>query len=72
MMANERYLIFRQIILVNIVGMYRERYRGSAHFPPKIERHKVQLLLYYIHFEIAQIQDLVRSNIFIDTVLSRS
>ena len=29
-------------------------------FQPKIARHKVQLPLNYIHFEIAQIQDLVR------------
>ena len=31
----------------------------------KIARHKVQLPLYYIHFEIAQIQDLVSSNILL-------
>ena len=29
-------------------------------FQPKIARHKVQLPLNYIHFETAQIQDLVR------------
>ena len=31
----------------------------------KIARHKVQLPLYYIHFEIAQVQDLVSSNILL-------
>ena len=31
----------------------------------KIARHEVQLPLYYIHFEIAQIQDLVSSNILL-------
>ena len=30
-----------------------------------IARHEVQLPLYYIHFEIAQIQDLVNSNILL-------
>ena len=32
-------------------------------FQTKIAWHEVQLPLYYIHFEIAQIQDLVSSNI---------
>ena len=31
----------------------------------KIARHEVQLPLYYIHFEITQIQDLVSSNILL-------
>ena len=31
----------------------------------KIAQHEVQLPLYYIHFEIAQIQDLVSSNILL-------
>ena len=31
----------------------------------KIAQHEVQLPLYYIHFEIAQIQDLVTSNILL-------
>ena len=31
----------------------------------KIARHEVRLPLYYIHFEIAQIQDLVSSNILL-------
>ena len=34
-------------------------------FQTKIARHEVQLPLYYIHFEIAQIQDLVNSNILL-------
>ena len=34
-------------------------------FQTKIARHEVQLPLYYIHFEIAQIQDLVSSNILL-------
>ena len=31
----------------------------------KIAQHEIQLPLYYIHFEIAQIQDLVSSNILL-------
>ena len=34
-------------------------------FRLKIARHEVQLPLYYIHFEIVQIQDLVSSNILL-------
>ena len=34
-------------------------------FQTKIARHEVQLPLYYIHFEIAQIQDLVSSIILL-------
>ena len=34
-------------------------------FQTKIAQHEVQLSLYYIHFEIIQIQDLVSSNIFL-------
>ena len=34
-------------------------------FQIKIARHKVQLPLYYIHFEITQVQDLVSSNILL-------
>ena len=37
--------------------------KSQVWFQTKIARHKVQLPLYYIHFEIAQIQDLVSSNI---------
>ena len=45
--------------------------KSRAWFQTKIARHEVQLPLYYIHFEISQIQDLVSSNIFIDAVLSQ-
>ena len=34
-------------------------------FRPKFAQHKVQLPLYYIHFEIAPVQDLVSSNILL-------
>ena len=37
----------------------------SIRFQTKIAQHDVQLPLYYIHFEIAQIQDLVSSNILL-------
>ena len=37
--------------------------KSQVWFQTKIARHKVQLPFYYIHFEIAQIQDLVSSNI---------
>ena len=37
----------------------------SIRFWTKIAQHEVQLPLYYIHFEIAQIQDLVSSNILL-------
>ena len=43
--------------------------KSQIWFQTKIARHEVQLPLYYIHFEIAQIQDLVKY--FIDAVLSR-
>ena len=39
--------------------------KSQVWFQTKIARHKVQLPLYYIHFEIAQIQDLVTSNILL-------
>ena len=39
--------------------------KSQAWFQTKIARHKVQLPLYYIHFEIAQIQDLVSSIILL-------
>ena len=38
--------------------------KSQVWFQTKIARHQVQLPLYYNHFEIAQIQDLVSSNIF--------
>ena len=39
--------------------------KSQVWFQTKIARHKVQLPFYYIHFEIAQIQDLVSSNILL-------
>ena len=39
--------------------------KSQVWFQAKIAQHKVQLPLYYIHFEIAQIQDLVSSNILL-------
>ena len=39
--------------------------KSKAWFQTKIAWHEVQLPLYYIHFEIAQIQDLVSSNILL-------
>ena len=39
--------------------------KSQVWFQTKIAQHKVQLPLYYIHFEITQIQDLVSSNILL-------
>ena len=39
--------------------------KSQVWFQTKIARHEVQLPLYYIHFEIVQIQDLVSSNILL-------
>ena len=39
--------------------------KSQVWFQTKIARHEVQLPLYYIHFEITQIQDLVNSNILL-------
>ena len=39
--------------------------KSQAWFQTKIARHEVQLPLNYIHFEIAQIQDLVSQNILL-------
>ena len=39
--------------------------KSLVRFQTKIAWHKVQLPLYYIHFEIAQIQDLISSNILL-------
>ena len=39
--------------------------KSQVWFQTKIAQHKVQLPLYYIHFEIAQIQDLVSSNMLL-------
>ena len=41
------------------------QFESKVWFQTKIARHEVQLPLYYIHFEIAQIQDLVSSNILL-------
>ena len=39
--------------------------KSQVWFQTKIAQHEVQLPLYYIHFEITQIQDLVSSNILL-------
>ena len=39
--------------------------KSQVWFQTKIAQQEVQLLLYYIHFEITQIQDLVSSNILL-------
>ena len=39
--------------------------KSQVRFQTKTARHEVQLPLYSIHFQIAQIQDLVRSNILL-------
>ena len=39
--------------------------KSQEWFQTKIARQEVQLSLYYIHFEITQIQDLVNSNILL-------
>ena len=39
--------------------------KSQVWFQTKISRHEVQIRLFYIHFEIAQIQDLVSSNILL-------
>ena len=39
--------------------------KSQVWFQTKIAQYKVQLPLYYIHFEIAQVQDLVSSNILL-------
>ena len=39
--------------------------KSQVWFQTKITQHEVQLPLYYIHFEIAQIQDLVSQNILL-------
>ena len=50
----------------NWTSMQREfDLKSQVWFQTKIAWHEVQLPLYYIHFEIAQIQDLVSSNILL-------
>ena len=39
--------------------------KSQVRFQTKIAQHEVQLPFYYIHFEIAQIQDLVSSYILL-------
>ena len=39
--------------------------KSQVWFQTKVAQHEVQLPLYYIYFEIAQIQDLIRSNILL-------
>ena len=39
--------------------------KSQVWFQTKIARYEVQLPLYYIHFEIAQMQNLVSSNILL-------
>ena len=39
--------------------------KSQVWFQTKIARREVQLSLYYVHFEIAQIQDLVSSNVLL-------
>ena len=50
----------------NWTSMQREfDLKSQVWFQTKIALHEVQLPLYYIHFEIAQKQDLVSSNILL-------
>ena len=65
---TERSAIWAEIIRVFLNGTSVQRefdLKPQVWFQTKIARHKVQLPLYYIHFEIAQIQDLVSSNILL-------
>ena len=39
--------------------------KSQVWFQTKIARHEVQLPLYYIRFEIAQMQDMISSNILL-------
>ena len=74
------YLYFRMVIELSGVQLGQKPYawfqnrtsvqrefdlKSQVWFQTKIARHEVQLPLYYIHFEIAQIQDLVSSNILL-------
>ena len=52
-----------RVISKSIECAARVRFEITIWFPTKVAWHEVQLPLYYIHFEIAQIQDLVTSNI---------
>ena len=54
--------------IIRVISKSNERaawvqFEITSMISDQIARHEVQLLLYYIHFEIAQIQDLVSSDI---------
>ena len=56
--------------IINVISKSSEhtvwvQFELQVWFQTKIARHKVQLPVYYIHFEIAQVQDLVSSNILL-------
>ena len=53
-------------VILNWTSVQREfDLKPQVWFQTKITRHEVQLSLYYIHFQIAQIQDLFSSNILL-------
>ena len=62
---------YMNILLIMVIELSRVHSARSiwvwfwVWFQTKIARHKVQLPIYYIHFEIAQIQDLVSSKILL-------
>ena len=68
-------ITFKEIVMVMInngnwtewIAIWAEiiSVKSQVWFQTKIARHEIQLPLYYIHFEIAQIQDLVSSNILL-------
>ena len=53
----------RFIIVIELRGA-QFGLKSQVLFWTKIARHEVQLPLYYVHFEIAQIQELVSVQIF--------
>ena len=59
---TERSAIWAEII--RVISKSNDL-KSQVWFQTKIARHEVQLPLYYIHFEITQIQDLVNSNILL-------
>ena len=65
---TERSAIWAEIIRVILNGTSVQcefDLKPQVWFQTKIAQHKVQLPLYYIHFQIAQIQDLLSSNILL-------
>ena len=73
-LTNQNWVIFPCILLglksyawfQNWTSAQREfNLKSQVWFQTKIAQHEVQLPLYYFHFEIAQIQDLVSSNILL-------